>query len=109
MTKWKWSDLWWAVSVTSGMIGVTYACYIASGVFYVPRGSYIRPMGLALAIAIDAIVLFLIGFLPGIVGVFRSSHKKISFIGALLNLLPYPAFLCITKIGIALGDLHLLK
>jgi len=97
------------VSVTSGIIGVTDTCYRASGVFSVPGGSYIRPMGPALAIAIDAIVLFLIGFLPGIVGIFKSSHKKIAVIGALLSLLPYPSFLCITKIGIVLGDLHLLK
>ncbi|MBA4389423.1 MAG: hypothetical protein C0399_00590 [Syntrophus sp. (in: bacteria)] len=95
------------LSLTSGIIGVTYACYIASGVFYVPKGSYIRPMGPALAIVIDAVVLFLIGFLPGIVGIFKSSHKKIAIIGALLNLLPHPSFVCITKIGIVLRDLHL--
>jgi len=107
MTKWKWSNLWWMLSLTSGIIGVTYACYISSGVFYVPKGSYIRPIGPAFAITIDAIVLFLIGFLPGIVGIFKSSHKKIAIIGALLNLLPYPSFVCITKIGIVLRDLHL--
>jgi len=95
------------LSLTSGIIGVTYACYISSGVFYVPKGSYIRPIGPAFAITIDAIVLFLIGFLPGIVGIFKSSHKKIAIIGALLNLLPYPSFVCITKIGIVLRDLHL--
>ena len=107
MTKWKLSNLWWMLSLTSGIIGVVYACYISSGVFYVPKGSYIRPIGPAFAITIDAIVLFLIGFLPGIVGIFKSSHKKIAIIGALLNLLPYPSFVCITKIGIVLRDLHL--
>ena len=107
MTKWKWPDLCWILSLTSGIIGVSYACYISSGVFYVPKGSYIRPMGLAFAIVIDSIVSLLIGFLPGIVGVFQSSHRKIAIIGALLNLLPYPSFVCITKIGIALRDLHL--
>jgi len=76
-------------------------------VFYVPKGSYIRPMGPAFAITIDAIVSFLIGFFPGIVGIFKSSRKKIAIMGALLNLLPYPSFVCITKIGIVLRDLHL--
>jgi len=42
-------------------------------------------MGLAFAITIDSVVLFLIGFLPGIVGIFQSSHKKIAIIGALLS------------------------
>jgi hypothetical protein len=107
MTEWKWSNLWWILSLTSGIIGVSYACYMSSGVFYAPKGSYIRPMGPAFAIAIDSLVLFLVGFLPGIVGIFVSSHKKIASIGALLSLLPYPSFVCITKIGIALRDLHL--
>jgi hypothetical protein len=109
MTKWEWSDLWWVASVTAGTIGMIYVCYIASGVFFVPRGSYIRPMGAALAVVVVALVLLLLGFLLGIVGLFRSSHKKMAIIGAILNLLPYPFFLCITKIGIVLGDLHLLK
>jgi len=107
MTKWKWSNLWWMLSLTSGIIGVTYACYISSGVFYIPKGSYIRPMGPVFAITIDAIVLFLVGFLPGIVGIFKSPRKKIAIMGALLNLLPYPSFVCITKIGFVLRDLHL--
>ncbi|MBA4419326.1 MAG: hypothetical protein C0392_15700 [Syntrophus sp. (in: bacteria)] len=105
--KWKWTDLWWVLSIIIGFIGVGYACYIASGVFYLPKGSYIRPIGPVFAIAIDALVTFLTGFPLGIVGLFKSSHKRISTLGALLNLLPYPTFLCITKIGIVLRDLHL--
>jgi hypothetical protein len=105
--RWIWSDLWWVLSISLGIIGVGYACYIASWVFYVPKGSYIRPIGPVFAITIDALVTFLTGFLLGVAGLFRSSHKKIAALGVLLNLLPYPTFLFITYIGIALRDLHL--
>jgi hypothetical protein len=107
MIKWNRNNIGWSLPLIAGVIGVAYSCYISSGVFFVPRGSYIRPMGPAFAVFIDAAILFLIGFLPGLVGMFKSSLRKITALVAVLCLLPYPCFICITKIGIVLRDLHL--
>ncbi|OGP68184.1 MAG: hypothetical protein A2W27_07785 [Deltaproteobacteria bacterium RBG_16_44_11] len=94
-------------SLIVGILGILFAIKISYPIFWVPRGSWIRPIGPVFIMTIDFFICFIFGFVPSIFALIKSQKKKLPLIAVVACLLPLPIYWLINWVAIRTLDLHL--